>query len=154
MHATNYSQNPVQDLLAHRDSALLVNALKAYGDSWAEAEVHHNQATLYSDEQGRTPAWVGIEYMAQTISFIAGIESKEALRPPQPGFLLGTRECQLFCEHFEANQEVLIRVDIIFRDKHNMTMFDCKVLDENQQTLLTAEIKAIQPENIEEILNR
>jgi len=154
MQSTDYTQVPVEELLVHRDSALLVDKLSAYGDNWAEAEVSHSEATLYSDEQGRTPSWVGIEYMAQTIGFVAGLESLEASESPKPGFLLGTRECQLFCDYFEARQTVVVRVDMTFRDEHNMAMFDCKILDENKQTLVSAEIKAIQPNNIEDVLNR
>ena len=42
-------------------------------------------------EDGQVPAWVGIEYMAQAIAAWAGCRARAAGKPPQLGFLLGSR---------------------------------------------------------------
>jgi predicted hotdog family 3-hydroxylacyl-ACP dehydratase len=144
---------PVADLLSHTGSALLLDQLLDYGDDWIEAEVCHRKNSLYADIDGNTPAWVGIEYMVQTIGAFAGLENRQRQKPIKLGLLLGTRTFYAYVDFFPANGTIKVRAELRFRNDENMTMFACTITDRANNLLAEAEIKAIQPESIEGLLH-
>jgi predicted hotdog family 3-hydroxylacyl-ACP dehydratase len=140
----------VAELLPHADPMILIDKVVSYGDGFLEALVEHEKPSLFADSQGNIPVWVGIEYMAQAIGAYAGIQSLQDNRPIRLGFLLGTRKYKAYTQQFNKNCPVNIRIDEIYRDESNLALFDCTIKAE--KVLATAQIKAIQPDNLEEIL--
>ena len=143
--------NTVSDLLPHRNEMILLDRIEAWGKDYLEATVLHQSNNLFSDSDGNVPTWVGIEYMAQAISALAGIHALQEGRPVQIGLLLGTRKYEARVPCFLHNSKITVKVKLIFRDENNLTAFDCTI---HSDTLLAeARIKAIQPNNIKNILN-
>lgn len=143
----------VSQLLAHEEPAILLDMVSSFGAGYLEAQVKHDKKSLYSDEHGNVPAWVGLEYMAQAIEAYAGIESLKENKPVRIGLLLGTSRYKVFTELFRKSRPVTIKVQEVFRDEKNVALFDCKILEcQTGQLLATAHIKAILPEDIDEII--
>lgn len=134
----------VQDLVLHRPPLLLLESLAGWGEGRAEAVVDPVDSTLFALSDGKVPAWVGLEYMAQAISAYAGIMALQNGEQPSIGFLLGTRRYDCRVDTFSPGQKLRVKVREIFRDENNLVLFDCQILD-GDYLLASAEIKAIQP---------
>lgn len=141
----------IEELLPHRAPMMLLSSLLDWGDDFIEVSVDHSTPSLFSDENGNIPSWVGIEYMAQAISAFAGIESKKKGLPVSIGFLLGTRKYQVFTECFNAGEQLIVRAERTYRSEDNIVQFHCLITC-NGERLATSDIKAIQPENPEDIV--
>lgn len=129
---------------------ILLDRIESWGEDYLEATVLHRGISLFSDGEGNVPAWVGIEYMAQAISALAGIRALQKGQPVRIGFLLGTRKYEARVTHFKRGSQISIRVDQILLDESNLAVFDCKI--QSDILLAKAQVKAIQPDNIEDII--
>lgn len=81
---------PIGELLPHGSKMTLLDRLVEYSPQRSVATVTIRGDSRFADDGG-VPAWVGIEYMAQTIAAHAGYEARLRGEPPAIGFLLGTR---------------------------------------------------------------
>ncbi|MGZ5527022.1 MAG: ApeP family dehydratase [Methylomonas sp.] len=88
------------------------------------------------------PAWVGIEYMAQTIAAYVGVKAKQANAPIRLGFLLGTRFYKSNVAAFEIGATLTIRVKKIIQDD-GLGVFECQILGEGVD--ITANLNVYQP---------
>ncbi|MEJ2441900.1 MAG: hypothetical protein P8Y42_00385 [Exilibacterium sp.] len=140
----------LSDLLPHREPMILLDAVHDWGESYLEAVVEHKQPGIFTNAAGEVPAWVGVEYMAQAIGAWAGIRARSNDQPIRIGFLLGTRKYTSYTEAFNFGEKVVVRVEKLMMDNENLALFDCKIFAD--KILATAQIKAIQPQNIEAIL--
>jgi predicted hotdog family 3-hydroxylacyl-ACP dehydratase len=141
----------VQDLLLHRPPMLLLKSVVCWGEGELEALVDPRDSRLFMDASEQIPSWVGIEYMAQAIGALAGIESRRAGKPVCLGFLLGTRRYHAEVTHFDPEQELRIKVRELLRDETNLVLFNCEIYSD-EQLLAHAEIKAIQPKDVEAVM--
>lgn len=135
----------VEELLPHREDMVLIHKVLAWEDDWLEASVDLSVPSLFTQPDGRVPAWVGIEYMAQTIGALVGIRALENGRPIRIGFLMGTRSYKSEVPYFSKNSVLTIRVDEVFSDNVSLAVFDCKILVDS--VLAQATIKAVQPDD-------
>lgn len=141
----------VQDLLLHRSPMLLLKSIASWGEGELEAVVDPQDSRLLMDDDGRIPSWVGIEYMAQAIGALAGIESRQAGLPVSLGFLLGTRRYHAEIPYFSRDQELRVKVNQLLRDETNLVLFNCEIYA-GDQLLAHAEIKAIQPRDVDALM--
>ncbi len=148
--ATSKLFNSVSDLLPHRGDMILLDHIESWGEDYLEAVVLHHGGSLFSDPDGNVPAWVGIEYMAQAISALAGIHALQNGKPVRIGLLLGTRKYATQVANFRRNTRITVKVEQIFMDENNLAAFDCTI--HSDRLLAEAQIKAIQPNNIEDII--
>ncbi len=149
--ATSKLFNVIADLLPHRGEMILLDYVESWGDDYLEAAVLHHGDNMFSDPDGNVPAWVGIEYMAQTICALAGIRERQKGNPVQIGLLLGTRKYESRVAFFQRDEKLTIKVEEIFRDENNLAAFDCTI--HSDKLIATAQVKAIQPNNIEDIIS-
>lgn len=145
--------NSIQELVPHRPPLLLIQNILEADDQGLRACVNTADSGIFSAQDGKIPSYVGIEYMAQAISAWAGLAAKREGRPIQLGFLLGTRRYHSQVAYFEANTQLQVRVREMLRDETNLVLFDCQVLA-GEQVLATAQIKAIQPDNLDALLEQ
>lgn len=142
----------VQDLVLHRPPMLLLESIVAWDKLSIEALVNPADSWLFGDGEGAIPSWVGIEYMAQTISAFAGIEALERGEAPSIGFLLGTRKYRAHVASFAPGQKLRVKARELLRDETNLALFDCQIFA-GEQLLASAEVKAIQPRDIATLIN-
>ena len=142
---------PIETFLLHRESMLLIKAITGCGDDWLEAAVDVSASALFFSEQGTVPSWVGLEYMAQTISAFAGVMAWRQGRKPEIGFLLGTRRYSVVEHSFDPAQPLTVKVKQLLRDENNLVLFDCHIY-RGDKSIATAEIKAIQPNDVQSVL--
>lgn len=142
----------IADLVLHSSSMLLVESVVRWDESGIEVMVNPADSHLFFDARGEVPSWVGIEYMAQAISAYAGLEAFMSGEPLRIGFLLGTRKYTALVPSFDPQQKLRVKVRELLRDETNLVLFDCAIY--RDETLVAqAEIKAIQPDNANAIIN-
>lgn len=134
----------IEELVLHRPPMLLVQALIAWDKNSAEVIVDTKDSYLFADAEGKIPAWVGIEYMAQTVSALSGMNALMNNEPLCLGFLLGTRRYQSTRENFSPSEILHVKVQELMRDENNLVLFDCHIY-RNQELIASAEIKGIEP---------
>lgn len=141
----------IAELVPHKAPMLLLESIADWDLTGVDAVVNPRDSALFADANGEIPAWVGIEYMAQAISALAGIEAKTRGESVCIGFLLGTRKYRAEVASYKPEQKLLVKVRELLRDENNLVLFNCEIYAENK-LLASAEIKAIQPENIEDVI--
>lgn len=137
----------IKDLIPHREPMILLDELVDWGDNFAECLVKHETNNGYWDDDNRIPAYVGIEYMAQTIAVYTGILSTLAEQPIRIAYLLGTRKFDTNQCFMEANKPVHVRVEELFRNEDNIAVFDCLIHGDNLR--MKAQLKGVQPPSSE-----
>jgi predicted hotdog family 3-hydroxylacyl-ACP dehydratase len=143
--------NSIEDLVLHRPPMLLLESVVAWDSLGLTAIVSLRDSALFADSNGNIPSWVGVEYMAQAISAFAGITAKLNRQPISLGFLLGTRSYSSRVSHFKPEQKITVSVRQLLRDETNLVLFDGKIYADSE-LCATAEIKAIQPDDVNAVL--
>lgn len=140
-----------QEVLPHSGAMCLIDRIDGYGDDWIESSVQVPPQSVVHSTRAGVPAWIGLEYMAQTVAAYSGIEMRQRGLQPSVGLLIGTRRYQAQLPHFEPGWWLRVRARMLMRDESNLVVFDCHILRQDQ-ILASAEVKAYRPDNIQDFL--
>lgn len=138
------SERDVETLLPHAGNMVLIDQLQSTTDEGAEAQVKVKNPGFFSAAPDM-PAWVGIEYMAQTIAAWAGYQAFCQGEEPRIGFLIGSRKYQSETSHFSAGSHLLVKVEKVFQDANGLASFDCVISDQSGSILVSANLNVFQP---------
>jgi predicted hotdog family 3-hydroxylacyl-ACP dehydratase len=117
---------PIGELLPHSGPMILLDRLLFQGVDFLEAEVCVRADSLFV-RQGIVPAWVGVEYMAQTCACFAGLEARAQGRAAQVGFLLGTRDYRTTVAGFEVGATLSVRACPVHREAGGLSVVECRI---------------------------
>ena len=134
----------VEELLPHAGNMVLIDRLDSVTDSGAQASVSADNRGLFSRAPA-VPAWVGIEYMAQTIAAWAGFNARQQGEAPRLGLLIGSRNYQSHVECFADGQPLQVQVERVFQDANGMASFDASIHDADGALLVSANLNVFQP---------
>lgn len=115
----------MHELLPHADPMILVDEVIEDGPDFVRCRVRIGEASPFFRD-GRVPAVVAIEYMAQTIGAYAGLRARSAGLPVRVGYLLGTRELALDTDGFAAGDELIVEAREVWTDPP-LAVFACRV---------------------------
>lgn len=136
---------PIEAYVPHRGTMLLIDRLLEAGEGHAVAEALIPGDGLFVRD-GRVPAWVGIEYMAQTISAWSGARARREGGGPRLGMLLGTRRYDTTAADFPVGTRLRIEVRQEFIGSNGLGMFDCRILVEGA-AVASARLNIYEPED-------
>lgn len=139
---------PIEDLIPHRGTMLLLDRVTAFSPEMAVAEYMPRRQAWYVDVNGNMPAWIGIELMAQAIAAHVALMKRRDGLPAKMGVLLGTRSFRSVPPWFDAGSLLQIRADMVLLDPGGLGAYDCRIMHEGQ-TLATSTLKVYEPENFE-----
>ncbi len=143
----------LEDLLPHRTPMLLLDDIIKITDTSAQARVHITPDSAFFDASlGGVPAWVGMEYMAQTIGLWIGQRQRQASLPIKPGFLLGTRLFECEQAVFAAGTTLQVDATNVYLDNDGIGSFNCTVSTE--ALIARAQIKAFLPDNPDDFIRQ
>lgn len=134
-------------LLPHAEPMVLLSRIVATAETWLEAEVDHRHPNVFSQTNGDTPAWVALEYMAQTVAAYAGLKRRQSGREPNVGFLLGTRNFDVNVPCFKHGEALRIKVKPVLESDNDISLFQCELRNCRGQNLGNAQLKGVQPKN-------
>lgn len=134
---------PVEPLLPHHGPAILLEGLKEILEDGCIALAQVREGAWYLDSEGRMPAWMGLELMAQAASAFSGHRNTLSDRPIRVGYLLGTRSFTATGPAFPVGTILEIEVRVLFLDESGPSAFRCEIRHVGQ-TVATATLKAIE----------
>ena len=136
---------PIENYVPHRGAMLLIDRLLAADEESAVAEVAVPRDGLYLQDEGM-PAWVGLEYMAQTVAAWAGWRALQAGQQVKLGFLLGTRKFDANADFFSPDALLTVHVQVELMGDNGLGMFDCTIRSKDE-VCATARISVYEPED-------
>jgi predicted hotdog family 3-hydroxylacyl-ACP dehydratase len=131
------------DLLFHTPPMILIDDIVGWAPGEFAAAVNISERTRFYVEGKGVPAYVGIEYMAQTCGLYAGFESKQQGRPVRLGFLLGSRNFHTDADWFSPGERLIVTVRETYRQEP-MGIFDCTI-ECDAKRVATARLSVYQP---------
>lgn len=133
----------IERYVPHRGSMLLIDRLLEVGEEHAVAEVRVARDGMFVQPQG-VPAWVAIEYMAQTVAAWAGWRAAQKGEPAKIGFLLGSRKLEALQPFFALGAVLRVEVQYELLGSNGLGMFSCQVLH-NGQLAARARVSVFEP---------
>ena len=137
------TQYSIDELVPHRDTMLLIDEVIDFDDEHLTSRVKITKDSEFLNENNEVPAWVGIEYMAQTIAAWAGVHSKIAGKDIKPGYLLGTRKYKPYSSSFPVGSILEISVQKSYQS-NELGVFECNITSD--RLLAEASLNVYQPE--------
>ena len=143
----------IAQLLPHVGRMLLLDELLEHNDEVITAALTIRSDSVLCDGVTGVPAWVGMEYMAQTACAFSGVDEVRAGQRPSISALLGTRSYRAHVPVFALGTRLTITAQLLMRDDDNLGVFACTIRDAaTQAELAVGDIKAIRPANIHALI--
>lgn len=141
---------PIESLIAHDHPMILVDRVLASTDDRIQTLVVLTENSPFIQD-GAVPAYVCIEYMAQSVAAYSGLQAKKKGEKVKVGFLLGARKLNLHKNRILTGSNLVVDADIIYNDGE-MASFDCSVSWEGQ-AVADARMNVYQPVDPNKILD-
>lgn len=142
---------PVQELVAHAGGMLLIDRVVAAAGETVLSELTIRRDSIFFQPGEGVPAYVGFEFMAQTISAYDGLKRRANGKPPTIGFLLGCRKYKAAKSFFAEGETLRVEATSLLGEEE-MASFDCRILDADGAELASATINAYRPNDPEAFL--
>jgi predicted hotdog family 3-hydroxylacyl-ACP dehydratase len=127
-HAIPYT---VAELLPQSGRMMLLDRVLEIGESHIVAGLAVRDDGLFAGPGGAVPAWIGMEYMAQTVAAYSGYQRRRQGKAVDLGFLLGTRFYECSVSAFSPGTELMVRAEVDIETHNGMSVFDCRIKGEN-----------------------
>ncbi len=103
------------ELLPHARPMLLVRRVLSHSPERTVCSVLVADSELFRAADGRVPAYVGLEYMAQCIAAHGGLLARALGRAPSPGLLVGAKQLGLHREWLAADESLEVSARLLGR---------------------------------------
>ena len=144
-------RTPALEYIPHDGSMALIEEIIEVRENFISCSVSTKKSSAFRDTDNKIPAWIGIEYMAQTIGAYGGWTAKQRGDEVKVGFLLGSRKLTLHTDFFE-DETIYIDAELVFQNEE-LGSFKCSIHGHDRKTLLAeATVNVFQPEDIEGFL--
>jgi predicted hotdog family 3-hydroxylacyl-ACP dehydratase len=135
------------ELLPHEGRMLLLDAMVDASEEHVSCEVTIRPDSMFCDGANGVPSWVGLEYMAQTVSTYSGIDEARSGQQPSIGLLLGSRRYRTEVPFFPIGARLRIDAHLLLRDENDLVAFDCEIRD-GERVLARGDVKAYRPKDV------
>ncbi|AZG74974.1 thioester dehydrase [Shewanella livingstonensis] len=137
----------VSHFIPHRAPMILIDKLLGHTPDSLTTETYISSNSAYFDCQlNGVPNYVAIEYMAQSIAALAGIEALLHHEDIRVGFLLGSRKLHMHIDTFILGQSYRTQVTRLYQEESGLAVFDCHIY--HQHTLVAqANVNVFQPKD-------
>lgn len=138
----------VTPFIPHRPPLQLIEKLcKQSPEQVTTSTRIHEAAGFYDPATGLVPAWVGLEYMAQTAAVWIGLRDQAAGKKPEPAFLVSSRQYQAHEPGFPPGLLLYTEVTVKLTDT-NIVSFAGKIYDDSGKTWANALFTAFRPDDV------
>lgn len=121
----------IAELLPQSGEMILLDEVLEIGDGFIVTELSVRGDSFFADADHKVPAWIGIEYMAQTVAAYFGYRRKSSGQTVDLGFLLGTRYYESSVDDFPAGSKLRVRGTREIEGLDGLSVFDCAIEGEN-----------------------
>lgn len=141
---------PVETLLPQSRRMVLLDRVLEVGEAHIVTELVVRDDGLFSSPEHTVPAWLGLEYMAQTVAAFSGYQRRRQGEEVELGFLLGTRYYQCSVGGFPCGARLTVRVEKIIEAANDMSVFDCAI--EGDGIRATSKLNLLMPQDSKKFL--
>jgi predicted hotdog family 3-hydroxylacyl-ACP dehydratase len=106
----------------------LLDEVLAHDAAQTRCALDPARSALFAGADGRIPAWVGLEYIAQCAAAHGGLVARARGEAPRPGLVLGSRRLVFRCDGFEPGRLLEVTARHAAGSGPSLA-FDCAVLD-------------------------
>jgi predicted hotdog family 3-hydroxylacyl-ACP dehydratase len=117
----------IRQLVPHSGPMLLVDELFGATDASLEAGCTVRDDGLFAIADGRIPAMVAVEYMAQAVAVFAGVRATTRGESIKPGLLLGARNFNSSAAYLSPGDRLRIFVTLVIESANGLAVFDCEI---------------------------
>lgn len=142
---------PVRKLIPHIGDMVLLDSINKLEVGIVDATVDLSKPSIFHNDAGLVPTYVGIEYIIQAASALAGAKRFLAGLPPLIGLLLGSRLVTCTSPYFPKNCKLQISVRSAFVEEP-IGVFDGSIT-QGSKVYVTGQVKAVQPRSPAELQN-
>jgi predicted hotdog family 3-hydroxylacyl-ACP dehydratase len=138
----------IEDYLRHRPPMRLVEELVEGGEEGVStAVVIRPDSTFFSEQLQGVPAWVGLEYMAQTAAVWVGMDDVRHQRPVELGFLVSARQYQAKRPVFPLGRRFIVSIQRQFGED-GIVVFNGDIHADNGDEFASARFTAYRPDDV------
>lgn len=142
---------PIGELIPHATSMSLIDRIVGSEGETVRSETTIRADNIFFQANRGVPAYVGFEFMAQTISAYDGLKRRRNGKPPAIGFLLGCRSYKAAKDFFAEGETVTIEATSLLGEE-GMASFDCRILDDAGAVVASGVINVYRPADPEAFL--
>ncbi|HET7392366.1 MAG TPA: hotdog family protein [Candidatus Binatia bacterium] len=142
----------IRSLIPHSGAMVLLDRVIAVDEESLCAEVRIRFDSLFCSESG-VGAWVGLEYMAQTIAAFAGYTAFLRGEAVKPGFLLGVRRYECTVPMFTLGSVLKVHVRRVLQNENGLGSFHCSI-EHGQEEVAAATLTVFQPTDAADFIKR
>lgn len=122
---------------------LLLDRIVSVNEERAVAEAKLRPDGLFV-RGNAVPAWVGVEYMAQTVAAWAGARARRAGGAVKIGFLLGSRRYEASRSDFPVGVCLRIEAECELVSETGLGLFSCRILIDGEP-VASAQLSVVEP---------
>lgn len=134
-------------LMKQNKQMLLIDEVVDVADNWIKTQIHHRPGCTFANENGIIPAWIGLEYMCQTVLAQVGYQRLETNKPIKIGFVLGTKKFSCSVASFKIGQPIFIEAEEYMANTSDLGVHNCRIIDPSGNELASAMIKGAMPDD-------
>lgn len=143
---------PIRELVPHADEMLLLDAVEEFeADHLVGLYVVPAQG-LFTRDDGRLPAWVGVEIMAQAIAAHVGVRCRLSGAPIPIGVLVGARRLHSSVDAFEPGARLSVDVRRVMEDGKGVGIWSCRLDGDGVRS--EAQLSVYEPPDAAEFFER
>lgn len=116
-----------EELLPHASPMVLIDKLVELDQQVVKSQVVIQSDSMFIEEDG-VPAYVGIEYMAQTVGLMSGMVSVQKAEAVGIGFLIGAPAFETHIDYFPVGMELEVVMEHYWGDDQLM-QFEGKIYE-------------------------
>jgi predicted hotdog family 3-hydroxylacyl-ACP dehydratase len=146
---------PIAEYLPHRGQMLLLDRVLEAEPGRMVCAVTIRPESPFCRE-GRVAAYVGIEYMAQTVGALVGWHERQSGGAVKTGFLVSVRKYACAVNDFPVGATLHIEARENWRDDEGLGVMDCRIYhpaDPANKLAAEARLTAFQPKDLRAYLD-
>ena len=136
------------ELLPHKAPMILLTGYEepTSKDSVTARVDVSERSPFFEQSLGGVPGCVALEYMAQAMALLVGLDRRRRGLAPAVGFVLGSRRMEVAAPVFRNGARYRVRAVCTYSDDEGFGSFDCEVLDEAGDVAAKGTVTAFQPD--------
>jgi len=119
----------LENILCHRRPMIFLDDVLENGHDYLVAGIKIRDGIPFYQPQQGVPAWVGLEYMAQSIAALAGIRARDAGKRVPLGLIIGCRDYRCDNGMFAPGVDLRVSITELVAEDDSFGSFDCKIED-------------------------
>jgi predicted hotdog family 3-hydroxylacyl-ACP dehydratase len=148
---------PIESYLPHRGTMVLLDRVLEASAGLARCAVSIRRDSAFCRDFGgiaAVPAYVGIEYMAQTIGVLAGWRAQQVGGSVKTGFLVSARKFEANLPYFPIGMALCVEARDNWQDMEGRGVMDCAIfaMAEETRPLVRATLMVFQPHDLDAYL--